>query len=94
MCAGTNRFGDALGEVSRTRRHAGHGTMAEAKDVSTELLREFGALQDPDTNPETAEEVAMLANFLVAYSCVPGASGRHGEPPVTQSSGNQPRTTS
>ena len=47
------------------------GTWAAARNASTDLLREQGELLDPNTDQETAEEVASLAALLVAYSCVP-----------------------
>ena len=59
--------------MTRKGRTPGTGTWAEARDASTDLLREQGELSDPATNREAAEEVASLASLLVAYSCVPAA---------------------
>jgi hypothetical protein len=61
----------AWGATSGLSPLADTGTWAAARDACTDLLREQGELLDPNTDLETAEEVASLAALLVAYSCVP-----------------------
>jgi hypothetical protein len=71
MCDRKIRRDHLTGRTFPAEEQSGPGTWIAAKAAGEDLLREQGALPDPMTDLEAAEEVALLASLLIAYACVP-----------------------